>query len=143
MARGDEIGKCFSEELPSPLFGQMYVELRRVLPIYEALANDLEKWSAKLRGGLKEHVRCKWWLYTKTLENIYRWYVCLYEAKLCQDRGDRLAAQIRIGDACKSLEEYISLRKCAEYGEFANWYRGEKKLNIQKRLVATRRLLDI
>ena len=143
VARGDEIGKCFSEELPSPLFGQMYVELRRVLPIYEALANDLEKWSAKLRGGLKEHVRCKWWLYTKTLENIYRWYVCLYEAKLCQDRGDRLAAQIRIGDACKNLEEYISLRKCAEYGEFANWYRGEKKLNIQKRLIATRRLLDI
>ena len=141
-ARGSDITWHFYEDLPMPLYGQMYVELKKVLPTYEKLATDLEKWSATLDGGLQAHVRCKWWLYTKTLEHIYRWFIYLYEGKLCHDGGDESGAKALVNAACDSLEEYLSLRKCAEYGEFANWYHGEVKLNIIRRLSQTKAVLD-
>lgn len=43
--------------------------------------------------------------------------------------------------ACECLETYLEYRKCAEYGNFRNWYRGDLKMEIKKRLIATRRLL--
>ncbi|MBQ9714615.1 MAG: glycosyl hydrolase 115 family protein [Clostridia bacterium] len=141
MARGGEIAYHFREELYSPIYRKMYEGLKDVLPIYERLACDLERWSEALSERLKGHVRCKWWLYTKTLLHMYRWYVCLYEAKECYDVGENKKSQALLNAACESLEEYLSLRKCAEYGEFENWYRGELKMNVKQRLYRTKQLL--
>jgi aspartate aminotransferase len=41
----------------------------------------------------------------------------------------------------KALEEYLDFRKCAEYGEFKNWYRGDLKMNIAQHLLDTYRRL--
>ena len=47
----------------------------------------------------------------------------------------------QLNAACEGLEEYLSLRTCAEYGDFKNWYRGELKMNVKQRLYDTRQLL--
>ena len=50
--------------------------------------------------------------------------------------------QAKLELACESLEEYLSMRKVAEYGEFENWYRGELKMNVKQKLENTKRLLN-
>ena len=46
-----------------------------------------------------------------------------------------------LNEACDALTEYLEYRKCAEYGEFENWYRGEIKLDVKQKLYDTQRLL--
>ena len=141
MARGGGLVYHFHEDLPSPFFGILYEGLKCVLPLYEDLAKDLTAWSAKLSECLQRQVHCKWGLYTKTLMYMYRWYVRLYEAKCCYDRGEEEKSQTLLREACESLEEYLALRKVAEYGDFVNWYKGEIKLNVQQKLFNTKQLL--
>jgi hypothetical protein len=141
MARGSGLLYHFHEELPSPIFEKLYVVLKDAAPIYEGLANALKSWSEQLDKRLKKHVDCKWWLYAKTLAHMYRWYVCIYKAKLCFDKGEKDKMRAFLQEACDGLEEYLSLRKVAEYGEFTGWYKGEKKMNVNKRLQDTQVLL--
>lgn len=141
LTRGGWLTHDFKQELPSPLLEKIYQTLKHVLPTYEKLASSLEAWSAQLNSGLKKHVQCKWWLYTQTLRHIYRWFVCLYEAKINYDQNQIEKTQALLHKACESLEEYLSLRKVAEYGYFENWYRGDLKMNIKQKLENTKHLL--
>ena len=120
----------------------MYLQLKTAIGVYEKLADALQRWSENLPDTLKRHVQCKWWLYSKTLLHFYRWFVDVYEGKLAYDEGDLEQTKEKFNEACNSLEEYLSLRKCAEYGEFENWYRGETKVNVAKRLLDTRTILE-
>ena len=86
-------------------------------------------------------MQCKWWLYSQALLHFYRWFVYTYEGKRAYDKNDVSQMQEKLNLACESLEEYLSLRKCAEYGEFKNWYRGDLKMNVFQRLLDTRKLL--
>jgi hypothetical protein len=71
LARGAGMAYHFNEDLPMPeLLSNMHTELKRVIPIYEKLANDVEAWSKRLNDRLRRHVECKWWLYAKTLLHI-------------------------------------------------------------------------
>ena len=141
MVKGSEMVWHFRNELPSELYGKMHAELTKVLPVYEQLCADLERWSMGLEQRLQRHVQCKWWLYAKTLVHFYRWFIGVYEAKLAYDENDANAMMKKLNEACESLEEYLSFRKCAEYGPFENWYRGDLKMNVRQRLYDTRRLL--
>lgn len=44
-------------------------------------------------------------------------------------------------EACGYLFDYLDYRKCAEYGEFRNWYRGDLKMNIKQRLYDTLKII--
>lgn len=141
LGRGGDITYYFRSELPNELYAKMYAELKRVLPTYENLANEFSLLAKCTSDRIEKHVRCKWWLYTKTLLHIYRWYVYLYEAKLCYDKDESQEMQTLLQNACDCLEEYLVLRKFAEYGEFDNWYRGDLKMNVKQKLDITKKLL--
>lgn len=141
LGRGGDITYYFRGKLPNELYEKMHAELQRVLPIYEDLAESFAGLEKELSQAAAWQVHCKWWLYTKTLLHIYRWYVYLYEAKLCYDKGENDEMQGLLQKACACLEEYLDLRKCAEYGDFENWYRGELKMNVKQKLDITRKLL--
>jgi hypothetical protein len=142
MVKGSEIVWYFKEEPPCPLHENMYVALKKAIPIYEELTDGLQIWMKKLPCNLQRHVTCKWWLHAKTLLHFYRFFVYLYEGKLAYDGKDGAQAKEKLRAACEALEEYLAFRKCAEYGEFANWYRGDKKVNVEKRLLDTKALLE-
>ena len=139
VVKGAEIVWLMQEKLPSELYGKMYAELKKAVPIYEELSTALEKWAVTLPQALQRHVTCKWWLYSKTLLHFYRWYVNAYEAKQSYDNGEKW--QDKLNEACEVLEEYLSLRKRAEYGEFENWYKEDTKVHVVRRLLAARELL--
>ena len=44
-------------------------------------------------------------------------------------------------EATGYLFDYLKYRKCAEYGEFKNWYRGDLKMNIKQRLYDTLKII--
>ena len=142
LGRGGDITYYFRSELPTELYGKMHAELKRAVPIFERLAEDFATLGGQATAGVAQHVRCKWWLYTKTLLHSYRWYVDLYEAKLCYDNKNIEEMQKLLKRACATLEEYLELRKCAEYGEFENWYRDELKMNVKEKLDITKQLLN-
>ena len=62
------------------------------------------------------YLGCKWWLYSKTLLHIYRWYVSVYEAREYYNDHDKEHMRKSLQNAVASLEEYLFVRKCAEYG---------------------------
>ena len=41
----------------------------------------------------------------------------------------------------ESLEDYLDFRRCAEYGDFENWYRGDLKTDVKQKLYNTKKLL--
>lgn len=63
---------------------------------------------------------------------IYSWFVNVYEAKKKCDLYESEGMKKLLIAAYENLKEYLDYRKCAEYGEFENWYRGELKLNIKQ-----------
>ena len=139
--KGSEVLWFFKEELPHSLYEKMHLALKKSLPIYEEFAVELAVWSVDLPARLQQHIQCKWWLYAQTLCAFYRWFICVYEGKLAYDEKDFSTAQKKIHAACESLENYLSIRKCAEYGTFENWFRGETKVNTKKRLNDTKEIL--
>ena len=56
------------------------------------------------------------------------------------DNGEKW--QDKLNEACEILEEYLSLRKRAGYGEFENWYKEDTKVHVVRRLLAARELLE-
>ena len=142
VVKGAEIVWLLQEELPTELYGKMYGVLKKTAPIYKELAGSIEEWSKTLPQNLQTHVQCKWWLYTKTLFHFYRFFVDAYEAKQAYDKKDLVEAKAKLTAVCEGLEEYLTMRKCAEAGEFANWYKGENKVNVVKRLLQAKEVLQ-
>ncbi len=114
------------------LYKLYYDEIKTAISNYEKLSADFENLAEKLPANQSLHIKAKWILFSKTLLCIYKWYANLFDA-----REEKAAIKL----ACGALEEYLEMRKIAEYGEFANWYRGERKFNIQNKLLDTKSLL--
>jgi len=138
---GKYIIRDFRTTLEHEISGVYYEQLKKVIPKYIELCSDFEKLAESFSGPLKKHIEVKWLLFTKTLLHIYKWYVNLYEAKKYYDMCESEKMRDSLNAACESLEEYLSYRKCAEYGIFENWYRGEIKMNIKQNLFNTKMLL--
>lgn len=116
------------------LYKLYYDEIKIAISNYEKLCAELEKLCEKLPAYQSLHIKVKWLLFSKTLLLIYKWYANLYEA-----RENKSKESLKL--AIDALEEYLKMRKCAEYGEFENWYRGEFKFNVKNKLCDTKALL--
>lgn len=114
------------------LYKLYYDEIKTAISNYEKLSADFENLAEKLPANQSLHIKAKWILFTKTLLCIYKWYANLFDA-----REEKAAIKL----ACDALEEYLEMRKIAEYSEFANWFRGERKFNVERKLLDTKALL--
>lgn len=141
LAHGAMVIENFNRQERGRLCDEFYVAIKKVIPKYEELLNNLERLHNKLTGKMKRHIEVKWCLYVKTLLGIYKWYTNLCEAKAYHELGDAEKMKNSLNLACGELRNYLKIRKCAEYGQFKNWYRGETKLNIKKHLADTMMLL--
>lgn len=120
---------------PDPRFEAVSAELKNRLPQYEQLHTELTDLAETLPANLKKHIEMKWLLFTDTLIYLYRSYLYLYTAKCHYDVWDGENAEKYLILARETVMQYLTYRKCAEYGEFANWYRGDIKMNVKHLLV--------
>lgn len=141
LQRGGVVIGCFHKRVEYDELRDIYYELMSVIPKYEEICEGFEKIAAEVSEPLKKHIEVKWILFTKTLLYIYKWYVNVYEAKQYCDQYESEKMIESLNRACKSLEEYLSFRKCAEYGIFEDWYRGDLKMNVKQYYYDTKRLL--
>lgn len=118
-----------------------YDAIKLIVPKFVSICDELRILADKLPAHLKKHVEVKWLCYAMTLRYIYEWYVHVYEAKGYRDVQDGERMRESLQKACQSLNHYLEYRKCAEYGIFENWYRGDLKMNIKQKLYDTKRLL--
>ncbi len=137
---GSQIIRLFHRPLPA-VYIRYYHSVKGAVSKYMEICGDLEKLTEKLEYPLDKHVEVKWLLSAKTLLCIYRWFANVYEAKVFCDKLDTENMKNSLQTACKSLEEYLNFRKCAEYGEFENWYRGDLKTDVKQKLYNTKKLL--
>lgn len=123
------------------LCDEMYRAVRGAITEYEALYKEFHSMLPMADASLQKHIEVKWGCYTYLMLSLYKWYVHLYDAKkACELRQDGVIKDC-IHMACESLEQLIEHRRCAEYGVFANWYRGDTKMNIRQLLLNTKRIL--
>ncbi|MBR7133343.1 MAG: glycosyl hydrolase 115 family protein [Clostridia bacterium] len=141
LEHGQKIINCFHKKLSWGICEKYYEVLKLTIPQYQDLCRNFEALAEKLPEPLKKNIQVKWLLFAKTLLYIYEWYVALFEAKKYCDLYQSEEMKKTLNNACESLEKYLNYRKCAEYGIFENWYRGDLKMNIKQILYDTRRLL--
>ena len=141
LEHGQIIIDSFHRDLGDQLCRELYDAIKPVIPIYEKICDGFNKLSQSVSQPVKKHTEVKWLLYTKTLLSIYKWYVNLYDAKIYCDSYNSDKMKESLNKACISLSEYLYARKCAEYGFFENWYRGDLKMNVKHKLYDTKRLL--
>ncbi len=141
LSFGGEIIDSFHERLENSFYEKIYEQLLIAEQGYARLCENFEAFIGGLDIARAQHARATFALYAKTLESFYLWYVRLYEAKIAHDKNEGEKAKEKLFFACAALQNYLEIRKCAEYGIFKNWYREETKLNVKERLSATRALL--
>ncbi len=141
LERGKKLCNSFHQFIKTPIYEGYYEAVKKSISSYKKISYDFESLSKSMSSPLNKHIEVKWLLYTKTLLYIYQWYINIYEAKQYCDLYDCENMKKSLKLACENLEEYLQYRKCAEYGAFENWYRGDLKMNIKQRLADTRRLL--
>lgn len=141
IEHGNFVVRDFHGKLEYEICGVYYEELKQAIPKYIELCCEFEKLAEGLSYPLKKHIEVKWLLFAKTLLYIYKWYVNIYEAKQYCDLYESEKMKASLNSACRSLEGYLHYRKCAEYGVFKNWYRGDLKMNVKQKLYDIKRLL--
>lgn len=141
LEHGRDLLYNFHQTLEIPLCDEFYHALKAVVPGYIKICEDFRGLADSLPVSMKKHVEVTWLCYAVTLRYIYEWYVNIYEAKCCRLSGNSEQMKKLLYAACENLETYLDYRKCAEYGKFKNWYRGDLKMEVKQRLYATRRLL--
>ena len=141
LGYGWQITGDFDKDLSQTLCPAYYEGIKRVIPDSDRICAEFEEITSALDEPKKTHVKVKWLLAAKTLNYIYKWYTRLYEAKIYRDERDGENMKRALSDACAALEEYLAYRKCAEYGKFENWYRGEVKMNVNRKLLDTKMIL--
>lgn len=141
LEHGRDLLSNFHNRKEIPLDVEFYHALKKVLPKYIEICDALRQLADDLPAAMKKHVEVKWLCYAMTLRYIYEWYVNSYEAKQYRREGSSEQMKKSLYAACESLEAYLDYRKCAEYGIFENWYRGDLKMDVKQRLYATRSLL--
>jgi hypothetical protein len=120
---------------------EYYYAISKAIPAFEKIHNGFEVLAEKLDEPLKKHLQVKWLLFSKTLLNIYKWYVSLFEAKQSYDANDGEVFKTKLNSACEVLHEYLIYRKVAEYENFENWYRGDLKMDVAQLYLSTKKLL--
>lgn len=132
----------FANEADEPLIKAYYEGIKAALPASDKVCRKFKKIVAEIKDeNLKRHAKIKWLLSAETLNLIYRWYIAVYEAKLAYRSKNDIKVLENAHIAYDSLVKILKKRKCAEYGEFVNWYRGDTKMNIGELLGYTERLL--
>ena len=142
LKMGREVIWAFEKEMSLDFIKAIYAEIKSALPRYLELTEQFADLAEKCRDEVKRHTQVKWQLHCITLASIYKWYLCVVEAKLQWDQKDVSSAKISLQKACDALEAYLAARKCAEYGVFANWYREEIEFNAEKCLARTQNRLE-
>lgn len=141
LEHGRDLLYNFHQTFEIPLCEEFYHALLPVIPKYKKLTEKFSEEARRLGGNEQRQIEVTWQNYTTALRYIYEWYVNIYEAKIYRHECNSEAMKKSLYTACSCLETYLEYRKCAEYGDFKNWYRGDLKMEIRQRLTATRRLL--
>lgn len=134
---GKRITDNFDKDLSRWLCKEYYETIKPVIENSDRICGRFEKIVESLDEPLKTHAKIKWLLSAKTLNYVYKWYVSLYEGKVYRDLCDGENMVKSLKAAARYLGEYLEYRKCAEYGKFENWYRGDLKMNVKQRLYDT------
>ena len=138
---GSLIIENFHKEMDMELCDEMYAATTHALADYNLLYAEWSALMDECSDSLKKHIRAKWRCYTHIMKSLYEWYINLYDAKKYCDLRQSEDFKASLNKACESLEKLLEHRKCAEYGIFENWYRGDTKMNVKQHLYDTRRLL--
>lgn len=123
------------------VYTEVYESLKKALPEYEKLAAKIRKTAAKTDITTKHTIEATWLLYVETLVCIYTWFVYLYDAREALRNKNSEDLKNNLLTAAKALEHQLEIRKIAEYGDFENWYRGDRKMDIHRHLYNTYRLV--
>ena len=130
ISQGEDLLRDLKAPLENDFCEKLYGALLKAEPIYRALTQDFSALAEDLDGGSAHLIRVRWWLHAKTLHSLYLWFTRVFEAKRALDLGDRAKAASALSEALATIEDYLSERKVAEYGDFAGWFSGDTKLNI-------------
>ncbi len=108
-------------------YKEVYKEVKKSTQKLKKLISKMNKLDKTLEPNSSLHYKIKWINSANIIYGLYSWYCSVFEAyEHPENRTEKLKESI------KYIETILEYRKCAEYGEFKNWYKGDKKLKTAK-----------
>lgn len=141
LRHGNMIVSAMKKSIDENVHGEIFTALEEAVPKYEKLFFDMGELVKKLPEKSALHFKVKWMNYCSIMLNLYKWYVWLYKAHKAYKSGDNGEYETCVKKACESMGELLEFRKCAEYGVFENWYRGDIKMKLWDAFEKTKELL--
>lgn len=122
----------------TPHFKEIYDALKNSSAILKKVIIKMNEAKKHMNENEELHYKIKWINSANIMYRLYSWYCAVYEAYENPDK-----CKEKLEQAIKHIENILEYRKCAEYSEFKNWYRGDTKLKTSLLLTATQELIDI
>ena len=141
--QGKLLVENFKRSYNDELTDGIYKVVKEAVAKYENLKVKFENLCNELDADAKLHLECKWLLYTDLILSLYKWFICIYEAKQAFDNNNADKCVSRINLGIEALGHHLVYRKVAEYGDFKNWYRGDRKDGLAKMLFETYEILGL
>lgn len=110
----------------------IYASLKADGDKFKVFADKVTDLISSFDEASRKHITVKWINPAHTMMCLYNIFICVYEAEKGAMAKSKEEALNNVNKAYEYALSLIEFRKCAEYGEFKNWYRGDKKLNAER-----------
>ena len=117
---------------------EIYNAIKKSAIRLEELIKQMNDIEGTLNENQSVHYKVKWINSANIIYGLYSWYALVYEASQNSERR-----KDKLTNAIKHINNILDYRKCAEYGDFKNWYRGDTKLNTKNLITLTQEVVDI
>lgn len=118
-------------------YTEIYEAAKKASDLLVDIISKMKETEKSLTPNQSLHYRIKWINSANIMYGLYTWYCLVYEASSNTD-----TCKEKLKQALKCIENILEYRKCAEYGEFENWYRGDTKLNTKNLIKFTQETID-
>lgn len=125
-----------SEEI-TPHFKEIYDAVRKSSIILKTVIEKMKVTEKELNENQSLHYRIKWINSANIIYGLYSWYCAIYEAYQNPDE-----CKEKLNQAINHIKNILEYRKCAEYGDFKDWYRGDTKLKTKSLISITQEVID-
>lgn len=121
----------------TPHFKEIYIETKKSAEKLKNIIDKMKVFETDLNENQALHYRVKWINSANIIYGLYSWYCMVYEAS--QSATER---KEKLKQAAEHINDILEYRKCAEYGDFENWYRGDTKLKTANLITLTQQLIE-
>jgi hypothetical protein len=120
---------------------QLLANVRKQRKSLELAGSEADATLTKLEGADRQFFETNFVAQQRMLLGLLKWVEGGIRATMADDAGDRAAYAAQLRGAAEGMKEVRAAQALASRGEWRDWYRGDRKMNLDRAEHLTRQLL--